>query len=287
MVVRWCVVLASLAHLIWLVPQKIAPQVLEQVLSNLLTVRSLFGIAERDLLERVGTALNLVQQYSFIAPVSGIILVGFSLGVLRARRLALLVSIVPLLVSLLVYGTALLRRSSVIADAQRALVEVHLSGDFRNITILGRGGGVVRDCVLLADSSSYPITLCAVAPWRHQVESLGDEFPEMELWRTEVEGQPVIVSRIRINQDLAPFGLGIVQLRRISTFVRHHRGPVLLIVEGLPGISAAPTSGFYQQAAVRELALAGHFWRTIVGTFPIRLLGRGVTVVEDRAVADS
>jgi hypothetical protein len=277
MIVRWCVVLGSLAHLMWLVPQKIGPQ----IVGNILTLHSFLGTAERDLPQRLGTALNVAQQYSFVAPVSGLILVGSSLVILRARRLALLVSIVPLLVSLMVYGSALSRRLSVIADAERAPVEVYLSGDFRNITILGRDGGAVRDCVSLADELARPISLCAGASWWHQVESLGDEFPAIEFWRTEVEGWPVIVSRIRVNHDLAPFGSGIVQLRRLSTFVRHHRGAVLLIVEGLPGISAAPTSGFYQQAAIRELALAGHFWRTVVGSFPIRLLGRGVRVVED------
>jgi hypothetical protein len=101
------------------------------------------------------------------------------------------------------------------------------------------------------------------------------------VWHSLVDDEPIVFSRIKVHPDHAPFAPAIVQLRRFSTIFRHRRGSIVLIMEGLPGLFSGATIGFYQQAWVHELFLPHHFWRSITGRFPIRLLGREVRIVAE------
>lgn len=241
-------VLLSLLHLVFLTPPKLVP-------------------------------VPVVRDWVFLTPLSALLLGGGALLLRRGVRFTLLVVCVPFIVSLKTYTFAWSCAERARKQQARASTELVVSGDGNTFTLRGRRTEN-GDQGCAHDARLHRITLCSPSSWSVRRESVGEEFPQLELWSTEVEGVSVVLAEVVVDRDQSPFGPGIVQLRRVSSFVRHHEGAVLLIMEGLPGMFAGSTIGFYEQAAVRELSLPPHFWRSVAGVFPIRLLGRGLRLIE-------
>lgn len=222
---------------------------------------------------------SAVRDWVFLAPLTGGVLVGLALISRRTVRFALFLFVIPLIVSLKSYSFAYSRVERARKEQSRAMTELVAAGDGLTFSLRGGAARETGDgCAYHVDVRG--ISLCSPAPWRVRREPIGDDFPELELLSTEVAGVVVVVAGVVVDEDQSSFGPGIVQLRRISSFVRHHQGAVLLVMEGLPGMFSGSTIGFYEQAAVRELYLPHHFWRSVAGVFPVRLLGRGLRLVE-------
>lgn len=241
--------LLSLAHLVFLTPPKLV---------GLLTIR----------------------EYVFLVPITGVILVAQALRATGRVRYALMVGLVPLIVSIKTYsfaGSCLER-----ARREQARARIELVGSKNGATFAVRRGGEPGNgegCEHVVHLRH--ITICSPSLWRVRHESTGEDFPKVDLWSTDVAGVSLVVAEVAVDSDQSPFGPAVVQLRRVSSFVRHHKGAVLLVMDGLPGMFSGATIGFYEQAAVRELWLPIQFWRSVVGIFPVRLLTRGVRFVEE------
>ena len=226
--------------------------------------------------------IGALQDYAVFLPFTSAPLLVVAFRKRRSNRIILALGLIPLLVSIRVYDEVLVKCFRAELDQGRAQVELRIAPDDRKIIVLGKRDRESTYCVddhaIELDS---PITICSPHPWNREEVSLGEEFHTVTVWHSLVDDEPIVFSRIKVHPDHAPFAPAIVQLRRFSTIFRHRRGSIVLIMEGLPGLFSGATIGFYQQAWVHELFLPHHFWRSITGRFPIRLLGREVRIVAE------
>lgn len=207
----------------------------------------------------------------------------FFIGFRRRRnnRPLFALGIIPVVAALSVYDGVFIKLSRSSLDQHRAQCEVELSEKGRSLVFRGPGGPQSPYCVEdQTIEGALPLTLCAPHPWEKQEVSLGDEFGSVTLWHSFFDDTPIVVSRIRVHPDHAPFAPAIVQLRRFSGLFRHRRGSIILSMESLPSLFSGATIGFHQQAAVYDLLLPHHFFQSVIGSRPITLLGRGVRLVE-------
>lgn len=242
------VLLLSLAHLIFLTPPKLV-------------------------------AVPLIRDYVFLVPLTGGVLAALAYVQTKSVRSTFLVFVIPFIISIKTYSYVSSRVKKTRIEQSRARTELVGSRDGLTFS-LREGGENERDDKCVNALRLRHITVCSPSSWSVRREQIGEDFPVLELWSTNVADVSVVVGDVVVDHDQAPFGLGIVQLRRVSSFVRHHKGAVLLLMEGLPGMFSGSTIGFYEQAVVRELLLPNHLWRSVTGVFPVRLLGRGLRLIE-------
>jgi hypothetical protein len=243
------IALLSIAHLIFFLPQKLID-------------------------------IGAFQEYAAFLPLTAAPLLVVAFRQRHRNRLIFALGLIPLIVSIRVYDEVLVKLSRAALDQERAHCELQLSPDGKKLVIRGKRDQQSSHCIDdRAIQGAAPITICSPNPWTREEVSLGEEFSPVTVWHSLVDDKPIVVSRIKIDPDHAPFSPAIVQLRRFSTIFRHRRGSIILIMEDLPGLFSGATTGFYQQAWVHELLLPHHFWRSVVGRFDIRLLGRRVRIV--------
>ncbi len=220
------------------------------------------------------------QEYAAFLPLTAAPLLVVAFRRRHPNRLIFALGLIPLIVSIRVYDEVLVKLSRAALDQERANCELQLSHDAKKLLIRGKRDQQSSHCIHdRAIQGRAPITICSPNPWTREEVSLGEEFSPVTVWHSLVDDKPIVISRIKIDPDHAPFSPAIVQLRRFSTIFRHSRGSIILIMEDLPGLFSGATVGFYQQAWVHELLLPHHFWRSVVGRFDIRLLGRRVRIV--------
>ena len=224
--------------------------------------------------------IGAFQEYAAFLPFTAAPLLVVAFRKRHRNRIIFALGLIPLTVSIRVYDEVLVKLSRASLDQERAQCELQLSPDAKKLLIRGKRDQQSSHCIEdRAIQGGALTTLCSPNPWKSEEVSLGEEFTNVTVWHSLVDDKPIVVSRIKVHPDHAPFSPAIVQLRRFSTIFRHRRGSIILIMEHLPGLFSGATIGFYQQAWVHELLLPHHFWRSVTGRFDIRLLGRRVRVV--------